>query len=352
MLARGAAVGAGGCGKTCVGNEESRLRPLLESWTAARWAPCLRPAPLLAPDTAAVTYSNPSVSSPSAPNRGLASASARPLLSPGRAGAHHMGGPARKARHGIARPGTEAAARASAKCWWATGAVGGVTSLRLVRPLPTSAGAHPLLRYSSGTRAVPPRAARAHGHAPRGRPALRSPGAASTRPAGPAAPLPPELGARPTGGQAPAVLRPGGLGWGRRLGSPSDRGRGPSRGSSGGSLARRPAGRCGGALARPQLTGRSLPAAHVTQRAPRRLAGGSAPGARPIGRRRASHAPPRHGPAPPRPRGVRTCAAFAPGSRSCQTRTPPNMLPGPRPAVTSLLPIPRRCLAASTRVGF
>lgn len=125
VLARGAAVGAGGCGKTCVGNEESRLRPLLESWTAARWAPCLRPAPLLAPDTAAVTYSNPSVSSPSAPNRGLASASARPLLSPGRAGAHHMGGPARKARHGIARPGTEAAARASAKCWWATGAVGG-----------------------------------------------------------------------------------------------------------------------------------------------------------------------------------------------------------------------------------
>ncbi|XP_078208535.1 uncharacterized protein LOC128929766 [Callithrix jacchus] len=186
-----------------------------------------------------------------------------------------------------------------------------------------------------GPRWCPPYGRAGPQGAPRNRPARHRGGGAGLSKV---LPLPPELGTRPTGGQAPAVLRPGGLGWGRRLGSRSGGGRGPSRGSCAGSLARRPAGRCGGALARPQLAGRSLPAAHVTPWAPRRLAGGSAPAASPIGRRRASQAPPHPGPAPPRPRCARPCAASALGSLSCATRKPPNTLPGPRPAASSLPP--------------
>jgi hypothetical protein len=127
-------------------------------------------------------------------------------------------------------------------------------------------------------------------------------------------------------------------------------GSGGGRGLNRGSCARLPAarGRCGGALAARRSL-RSLRAAHVTPRAQRRLAGGSASGARPIGQRSASRALPRPGPAPA-PRGSEQPTRPAPASSwICAQR---DRRPGSPPSASSLLPAPRDGHAASTRVHF
>lgn len=155
-------------------------------------------------------------------------------------------------RAGPTGPGAEAAARTRAgKVPMGTG---GVT---LARACPTPGPAQGLARlfrrFLRHWRGAPDSGAgtRPHHQSPAGVPPPHSrPDQPPGLPSGLLEPLPPELGARPAGGQAPAVLRPRGLGWGRRPGSRSGGGRGPSRGSCAGSLARWPAGRCGGALAR------------------------------------------------------------------------------------------------------
>lgn len=168
------------------------------------------------------------------------------------------------------------------------------------RPLPAGGG----VPRSSHISPSPGRRNPEDGSATSPRPG--GPGDSGPRPPGrpvPAAPLPPELGASLASGQAPAVQRSRGL-RPARAGAPLRVRRWP----------RTAPRRLPSSLARPLARGslwrstrppparrslRSLAAAHVTPRAPGRLAGGSASGARLIGRRRASRPRPAAGRASP-----------------------------------------------------
>lgn len=221
-----------------------------------------------------------------------------------------MGGrPARRARtRGARRLGSGPAARG--KCRWARGVADPPAC-----PPPAPRGATPLLRHflrrsrgawdsRAGARPGVQRPARAP------RAPLRPASPLRARP-GPlasvlAAPLPPELGARPAGGQA------------RRSRGPAGCAGGGGRASCTRSWSPRPA-----SLRRSPRRRRPLGAhsrAHVTRRAPRRLAGGSAPGARPIGQRRASRAPAPPPPAPSLRSGLAAAAVSVPEALA-QVRT-------------------------------
>lgn len=222
----------------------------------------LHPRPRLLTDSNPSTTGPPSVPRLPSPGRRICPPSRSSCQAP--PSAHHMEGQACKAgrdTRGQAprrRPGP-----VRGKCRWANAAARGGGC-----HFPTGLADRPcppwrltlLLRHFLGhlLRAWDSRAgAQPHAHKaasanppPRSGPVHWVPGAASTRRSGLAASLPPELGARPARGQAPVVLRPSGLGWVKWPGSRSGGGRGPSRGCCARSLARWPAGRCGGAIAR------------------------------------------------------------------------------------------------------